>query len=297
MQQTQSVLNVAVSVFKDYYDSTPIATANLLKWLKNERGREVVEEIRQTADKKKRDKIKATLPAITPSGVFRKREAAELVQHSGIICIDVDHKGNEQIGNFFELGTELSKIQNVAYSGLSVSGKGYMLMIPVAYPQKHKEHFAQLEKDFQELGIKIDPACKDVSRLRGLSYDPNAYFNHNAVVYRKKYKPERRKNSPAPAVKNSPGDTVQKFIEIIKQTNIDITMDEPDWFRISCAFANEFGETGRDYFHQVSQFHSGYDSRETDRKYDRALKSRYRYGIGTFIKVCRDYGIDIYAKS
>jgi hypothetical protein len=50
-----------------------------------------VAEIRATNNKEERDRIKATLPAITPSGIFTKREAVGLVHHSGFIQFDVDN--------------------------------------------------------------------------------------------------------------------------------------------------------------------------------------------------------------
>jgi hypothetical protein len=70
----------------------------------------------------------------------------------------------------------------------------------------------------------------------------------------------------------------------------DITGDYHQWFEIGCALANEFGESGRDYFHQVSQYYPGYDLPETDHLFDNALTKQYRYGIGTFFMYAQKAG-------
>lgn len=43
--------------------------------------------------------------------------------------------------------------KNVDYCGLSVSGKGYSVVIPIAYPAHHIQHFKELAKMFSTFGI------------------------------------------------------------------------------------------------------------------------------------------------
>jgi hypothetical protein len=97
-----------------------------------------IQTLRSLEDKVRRDRIKASLPAITVSGSFHpSRKEEHLVKHSGLICIDIDLKGNEHIANFAALKEQLFHIENVAYAGLSASGKGFFLIIPIAYPKRH----------------------------------------------------------------------------------------------------------------------------------------------------------------
>ena len=120
----KSVLNVEVSCYKSYSSKEP-KTINLLSWLSSEKYAKEVLELRAIENKAKRDEIKAGLPAITVSGVFSPaRKEEHLVKHSGLICLDIDRKGNEHIANFEDLKKQLFNIKNVAYAGLSVSGKG-----------------------------------------------------------------------------------------------------------------------------------------------------------------------------
>ena len=102
-----------------------------------------------------------------------------------MICIDIDQKGNEHISNFSELKQELFKIKNVAYAGLSASGNGFFLIIPIAYPKRHKQHFNAIQDDLSAYGITIDAAPQNVASLRGYSFDENALFRHDAIPYRR----------------------------------------------------------------------------------------------------------------
>ena len=76
-------------------------------------------------------------------------------------------------------------IKNVAYCGLSVSGRGYWGLVPIHDPAMHKEHFEALQDDFHFIGIKIDPAPGNVASPRYYSYDSNGYFNAKATVYKR----------------------------------------------------------------------------------------------------------------
>ena len=80
--------------------------------------------------------------------------------------MDIDEKDNTNIKNYEGLKKELCKIPNVAYCGCSVSGRGFWLIIPIAFPEKHKQHFEFIRRFFEAKGLVIDKACSDVSRLR-----------------------------------------------------------------------------------------------------------------------------------
>lgn len=292
----KSVLNVEVSCFKSYASKEP-KSVNLLDWLSSDKYAKEVLALRAIKDKAKRDGIKAGLPAITVSGIFDPvRKEKNLVKHSSLICIDIDRKGNEHIDNFGELKQELFKIKNVAYSGLSASGKGFFLIIPITYPKLHKQQFKALKNAFSEFGVTIDSAPQNVASLRGYSYDSDALFRHNAIPYRKWADPERKK-SEKPVAKFRPNrnitdvrEKVEALIQQIVQNRIDITNNEPVWFRIACALANEFGESGREYFHEVSQFYAKYDRQEADQKYNHALQGKYKQiGVGTFFKMLQSH--------
>lgn len=166
--------------------SKPAGKVNLLAWLSQKPScMYIIDQIRSSTDKEEIQLLKKRLHAVTVSGTFSRRIGGNLVQHSGLICIDIDGKDNPDIADMEDLKYKLSKLPYVLYCGLSASWKGLFCVIPIADPNKHRQHFYSLEKDFQEMDIIIDSSCKDVTRLRFSSYDPKPVININAVVYDK----------------------------------------------------------------------------------------------------------------
>ena len=291
--------NTIVSLFRNYKSTIPENT-NLWDWLKNDSYSKDVEYIRQINDKKERNVLKSNLPCITPSGIFLKRTVSGLIKHSGFICIDIDSEDNPNISDFNQLRDQLKNIINVAYSGLSVSGKGVFCLIPILYPEKHKEHFEALKICFKNLGIIIDKSCGDISRLRGYSYDKDAYFNENAEMFNEifEYKFDTSYLPKNEIIENSSQNDentfkkVQRILNEIENTGIDITKNYNQWFNIGCALANEFGEEGREFFHVASRNHNKYHPESCDNLYSTCLERKYsEIGIGTFFHWAREYDL------
>ena len=69
---------------------------------------------------------------------------------------------------------------------------------------------------------------------------------------------------------------VETIIKRLCENRLDITEPYDNWLRIGFAFADEFGECGRQYYHRVSQFHPQYSSKECDEQYNACLKSHGR---------------------
>ncbi len=164
-------------------------TVNLLSWLTSDKFLQEQEKVKAATDPDHKRIAKERMPCITPSGVFSQRGKNYLLRHTGLIAIDIDLKDNLHISNYADLKKELCRVLNIAYCGLSVSGTGYWALIPVAYPERHELHFEFIRQYFENKGLKIDKACKDVARLRFYSYNPDAYFNHAAKPLQSFYRP------------------------------------------------------------------------------------------------------------
>ncbi len=67
---------------------------------------------------------------------------------------------------------------------------------------------------------------------------------------------------------------VERIIEQIENKQIDIATTYADWRNIGFAFADEFGEGGRDMFHRISCFYSDYNKKECDVQFDHCLKAK-----------------------
>lgn len=285
----KDIFDTTISVYssvRDVYGTT----YPLREFLSDTGHIQEIEYLRTLQTKEERNAIKRRLPQACISGIFQPtRKADNLVKHSGLICVDIDRKDNQDIDNWDEMKQELSKLPQIAYISLSVSSNGYFVIIPLRYPDYHKGQFEQLKRDFAKMGITIDPACGDVTRMRCLSYDPQPYINPDAVPYEGYYM------EPKPFISyqysgNDVLDKVAKCCERIEANGIDITGDYQSWFTVGCALAS-LGEQGRQFFHACSGQNPKYNREETDKKFTNLLRTGKRIGVGSFFEICKDYGI------
>lgn len=283
-----SCLNISVSCVQNYFSKTP-KDVNLLTWLRSTKYAHVVQQIRTTADAATRKRLKASLPAITPSGMFSRVDEQGLLQHSGFIQFDIDGKDNEQLRSYPHLHQQLSHINNIAYCGRSVSGNGWWGLVRIADASQHLGYWLYLQKAFQHMGICIDQAPKNICSLRGYSYDADAYFNHHATALHE-YQPTFT------GVRISSGSVshahVEQKIAALERQELDITAGYRAWFNIGCCFAATYGADGCDYFHRVSCFHPQYTVAATDYQYTQCLRFVQAKGsqpsLGYFYKLCKE---------
>lgn len=86
---------------------------------------------------------------------------------------------------------------------------------------------------------------------------------------------------------------VNAIIEKIETTGTDIAPEYGDWRNVGFAFADEFGEAGRELYHRISKFYTDYTREETDIQYNRCMKSKgHGVTIGTFFYWAYRFGID-----
>lgn len=249
--------------------------------------KEYIDRLRQTEDEDMRKNLKIQLPCATISGTFSKRSGGKLISHSGYIALDLD-----DVADCSELIAQLADMDIVAYVGRSVGGRGVFAIVPIAYPHKHRQQWEALSRYFATLGIAVDPATKDVTRLRFCSYDTEARLRNDAVPYTGVYEPPRY--NPVRACRYDGEDkTEAKVADCCRQIaacHIDLTNDYTDWLKLGFALS-ELGETGREYFHVVSSQCGKYMQGQCDRKYDACLRTRKTCGIGYFFNRCKEYGI------
>lgn len=294
----KSILDTLVSCVPNYYSKEP-RNVNLLTWLTSHKYAHVVAQIRQCADKELRKKLKGSLPAITPSGLFSRVDEQHMVRHSGFIQFDIDAQDNRDITNYHVLHTQLQRIANVAYCGKSVSGNGWWGLVPIAHTDKHTQHFRYMQRVFATAGIVLDEAPKSIASLRGYSYDSDAYFNHEAQPLQL-FMPLQVQHHPlAVHVTSATRSLVLQLIALLEHQQRDITDGYKAWFAIGCNFAATFGEEGRDYYHRVSCMHPNYTVADTDYRYHQCLlfvqAKNSTAGMGYFMKLCAEAGVRVAA--
>ena len=288
------IFQTHISVYNGVTDNTgtrmPLGTFLFCKEYKDD-----ILRLRAVFDKEKRNALKRSLPQATISGVFSPTRAKNnLSQHSGLICVDIDAKDNPDILDWETLKQDLSVLPQIAYCALSVSGKGLFLVIPLRYPEKHLQQFRQLQIDFRKMGIMIDSACSDITRLRCLSYDEHPIINENATLYEGVYV-EKPKHKSFPTCFIYEGENTSAEVAVccrkIQQCGIDITASYDDWLKVGCALAT-LGESGRSLFHICSRQNAKYNAAKTDKMFTDLLRRNYQQvNIGTFFWMCTQHGI------
>lgn len=135
------------------------------------------DKLRSIDNKKEARKYKATnFYYATFSGVFERRTDSCLIQHSGLLTIDLDHLDDVQSVKKRclkdqELDTQLLYV--------SPSGTGLKWIVSIdTQNHTHKEYFESISNYIAyQYGIAADASGSDVSRACFLSHDPNVFIN------------------------------------------------------------------------------------------------------------------------
>ena len=245
------------------------------------------------------DQIKAAkkqVPAVSPSCIFTgKHSSANVKEHTGILCLDLDGKENPRIAQ--PAARARVYADQFTFAGhVSVSGSGICLYVQIE-PEQHEAAFLQLEVYFRQAwGVITDPQCKNVSRLRFASYDPAVYRNTEArpfITRKQRFNTDRqraRRSVDRPPVQDS-GQYFEAILSQILAAGYDLTGSHADWVKVGFAIASGYGEAGRQYFHELSQFHPQYKPAETDRQFTRCLQTRVAgVTISTFFYMAKQAG-------
>lgn len=93
---------------------------------------------------------------------------------------------------------------------------------------------------------------------------------------------------------NNENNDVEVIVKRLEESHTDITANYSDWRDIGFAFANEFGESGRNYFHSVSRFYPDYSFSVCEKQYNNCLKAKgHGVTIKTFFHLAQQAGISL----
>lgn len=298
--------DLPISVFKNATSTEP-ATVKLGAFLTSKRHKDDILLLRSETNIDIKNQLKKTLPAATISGTFKRRNIAGIDQYNGLICLDFDGKENPNY-TAVQMRNMLAGFEEVAFAALSVGGAGVFAIVPTnnTDPEQHSRVVEVLGTIFKSFDLQYDRACKDVSRLRFVSYDPEAWWNPEPTVFDAvkvlesiNQKTERPIRPPRTMVVRHPSNNdsnrrkVEDYIQVIEQSCRDITTNYDDWIHLGFALASEFGMDGAEYFHRISFFNPKYDRAECEKKFLNLMRSGRSVKIGTFFKILKNNGITI----
>lgn len=241
---------------------------------------------------------KKKLDYVTFSGTFAPiREAKNIQTHSGLIVVDFDHLIDAEA---LKLQFSYDKYVNACF--VSPSGEGLKVIVKIKDTDRHKEVFADIAYYFNSVyrlagKEKVDPSGSDCSRACFMSYDPTLFYNPDSAVYTIQNKiPEKPKTEKQ--IANDASDTeryVATLVDRIESNQMDICNDYgQEWLLIAFSLST-LGEAGRPYFHRISKQNAKYDEKDTDAKFDNAIKTSRFTTPAKLVSICKDYGIDVSA--
>ena len=110
------------------------------------------------------------------------------------------------------------------------------------------------------------------------------------------------KEQPKPTVSNTAttlvvavaNNDIESYISAIEQSGTDITGNYATWRDLGFALAEEYGESGRDYFQRISKNYAGYDSKECDEQFNKCLNAKgHGISIATFYHHAHQVGVKL----
>ena len=240
------------------------------RYITSSEAAEVTKQLRSLTNKDEQRKFKSThFDYVTFSGTFRKRGKKQLIQHSGLICLDFDNIADVE-DLFSRLLQDKCFCTRLLFRSPSGNGLKWVIQLNSSDTAEHEEYFESLlDYCTQTYGITPDEQCKDIGRACFLAYDPKAYLGKALQP-----KPAKKKSSSKQSHSSDKLDDVERLTQAIERKRIDITANYGRWRNIGFALASALGENGRDYFHRLSQFYPHYSEKEADAQYDKCMRAK-----------------------
>ena len=305
--EKMSALNAKISFFKTIHETkNPLNEGTFFqivtsKKLIHQYGT-LIEQIRTTKNEDDRKALKETLPAFTPSGLFSEHTKKGLIKHSGLLSFDLD-AGNANA--FLNADTveavkaQICKLPEVAFCQISASGTGLWGVMPMAHPERHEEQFEALKAAFAKKGFTIDKACKDVSRFRFFSYDPDPYINHNALPFtglpKQVSEPPRSFFSRGYTAGPPPDDLPAQAAAYLVQNRVPLECTYDNFMRIAFACKYAWGAAGKETALDILHACTTFAQSNTARKFDTLWRNIRRENgttttAGTLVHMAKSHG-------
>ena len=269
-------LETELNYFPNIADTTPqtIKFKDLITLQNKEDIKEKIEAVRKETDKKKQSELKAKLlPCVAFNARFGGTRAKDNIsEYTNLLYVDIDYKDNTQI--MPKVPDILKRIDNVLFYQRSAGGKGYMAIMPTDNIKDASDFLSvwrAAEAEFRNMGIIIDTATKDASRVTFVSHDTDYYINPNAIPFRERYKEVPAKESPKPnkpkyhtsytAHPTTDNETlIKQYINEVNVRHLDMCSDYEAYRNVGIACLQEFGyDKAKEYFPQLCQYNSTYD--------------------------------------
>ncbi|HKB89652.1 MAG TPA: BT4734/BF3469 family protein [Opitutaceae bacterium] len=168
--EVSTLLIRRISLFAHWWKDRPreeITFADLFNAVKTGRWEAATAQIRKAnaTDKNQADKLKKNLlPVVKPSGRFKGLKAGDLLEHSGVLCIDFDNLGEQ-----LDIAKERFRNDPFAFAyAISPRGTGLKVFVPVAATNEAEHHacFDAAQRHFSKYAFAtgaLDTAPRNIA--------------------------------------------------------------------------------------------------------------------------------------
>lgn len=285
----------------------PHRSANVVdiyKYITSDYAKEGTEKLRAMTDKKEAKRFKAeAFDYACFSGTLATRNDKDLVEHSGLICIDFDHVPDVE-ALFQRLLCWKNTSRRICSSAVppAMASSGLFPSTSRKVPIRVFMNPLRLTSPTHTASTWTSTVATSAGRvscvtMTGLISIKNYLRNDKKKFNINEWAPEKRESAPI-ATPTVPVNLQDSDIEIVTQRieaeHCDITANYQDWVDLAFALAGELGEEGRSYFHRLSRFYPDYDEQEADKKYTSCLQSGSgKVNIRTFLHLAQQAGISV----
>lgn len=136
----------------------------------------------------------------------------------------------------------------------------------------------------------------DLSAIKPLSAKDHARLLSCLKPYQGKEIKIRKRVPKDSIVDQETWNEAESYTKQLEEKGLDITGDNPTWYKIGKAFANAFGSKGFDMFNRVSQFSPTYNADTIQDTYERFVQEEVtpkdkKITIASFFHICDDNGL------
>jgi hypothetical protein len=208
-------------------NGTDLTIESVLAGIQDGQWRAPVEAVRACETKTEQREAKKKVPYFTVSGTFSIRKDAGLVQHSGLVCLDLDPDKNPGT----DLLTQRPLVEADDYTfavATSISGTGFFVIVRIP-TTNHEESFRALARYYvDKFGLHVD-SLPDVSRPRFVSYDPDLFTNPDAETFAEVLAtPAPAKFTPVATASFQPGRSGGGYGPVALRTAVNKVLGAPD---------------------------------------------------------------------
>lgn len=257
-------------------------------------GVEACREAKKKGDLELYKKLKNQQACITSSAVMKKdggKNANNVESMNGFIAIDIDTELDEDI---------LSRLKADKYTHIahrSIGFDGACIFVKISTNKKFIDSFLGLAQYYLDTyNVTVDPACKNVNRLRYMSFDPEIYHNEKSQTFSAKAMVKEIKPRDLEFVFTK--SDFNHILEQIKDRGIDLCKEDYQrYVNIGMGIASELGAEGEEAFHFICSQGGKYVFEHAKKDYAGFVKnSQGTCTIATVYYYAKEAGCSMYTE-